>query len=329
MIHVTARSRASAVSARIAVAPALALSFVLSACGGSGGLSSTPTPAPAPVPTPTPTPTNTSLPATLSETFTAASAKTIATIGNATGAASDVSPSRSSYGTLSVAYDAAANSYTIADEAASRTFTSADTRTSDGAFEYYTQVEGTTTNELKLFRSGASNQTLALTYVSYANWSNEIRGTQTTRQLARYAVFGVPTTTATMPRTGTATYAGVADGTAIVGGQAYSLLGSTGTVSADFATGVVRTTLALSGSDPVSNSAGSTALGTLTGVGAVSTGTSRYTGTISGLGSNVSGSFGGGFFGPGAAETGLSFSALGDPSQGNNDSAVGVFVGKR
>jgi hypothetical protein len=322
-------SGASAIT-RLNITSLFTLAIALGGCGSSGsdgGVASTP------VPSAAPPVVNTQLPLTETETFNqAASAKIVGTVDTRTGAVEDVTlPSRASFATLSVAYNATRNTYTVADEASSKTFAPADLTAGTSSFDHYTQTTtvpgggpgSTTVSDLYLFRPGVNNSRLSLTYATYGVWATSQQGSSNTRLLSRFATFGVQTLLTSMPRTGSGTYTGIVDGVATVDNQAYRLTGSSGTVTANFATGVVRTNLALVGNpDVLSLAEGNVALGSLTGTGAIANQSNRYTGTISGLG--ASGSFGGGFYGPNALETAFAFSLNGD-----TNSAVGVFVGKK
>lgn len=295
------------------VTPALA---AISACGGGGGINVGPTPEP--------DPTNTSLPPTVSERFSAASGKIIADVANADGAASGVNlASRAAYGTLRVSYDAVKDSYTFSDEASSATFSPAERVASSSSFDTYRYASGTSTQELRLFRSSPSNDRLSLRYVTYGLWSTYQVGAIKTRYQTRIAMTGVKTSLADLPKAGTATYTGIADGIAALDGQAYRLAGSTGTLNVDFGTGVVKTEVDLVGqTDVTSDALGTIALGTIKGTAQIGGDQTRYTGTVRGLG--MEGSMGGGFFGPSADETGFAFSL----TDGTN-TAVGAFVGKK
>jgi hypothetical protein len=127
-----------------------------------------------------------------------------------------------------------------------------------------------------------------------------------------------------MPRTGSATYQGVVDGVGFDGaaGLQQGLRGSSGSLTANFATGSVSTSLSLRAPDFT---------GALSGSGTIGAGTSHFdgslTGTLNGVG--ATGSFLGGFYGPNAAETGHVFNAwTGSPSN-PGIGAVGAFVGKQ
>lgn len=237
-------------------------------------------------------------------------------------------PSRASFATLTIKYDSSDKSYTVSDEASSKTFLPSNLTSATDVFDHYVLIDGdgakdgnTTVSDFYLFKPGATNSKISLTYATYGVWATSQEGALNTHFLTRFATFGIET--ATMPRTGTATYNGIVDGLATVDNQGYRLTGSTGTLTANFATNLIRTTFTLVGNpDPLSLSDGSVMLGTLTGKGAIASGTSRYTGTVDGMG--ATGSFGGGFFGPSAQETALSFSA-----NGGSTSVVGVFLGKK
>jgi hypothetical protein len=190
-------------------------------------------------------------------------------------------------------------------------------------FDYYRFDSSGLGDELQLLKRSASNSRIQLSYLTYGLYS-EASGAETARHFSTGVfVIGQETATASMPRTGTGSYSGIVDGYASVGGAGYRLLGSTGTLSANFANGTIATTLVLQGnSDFLNGTLGSVRpFGTLDGLGMFASGTSHYSGTLTGLG--MSGQFAGGFFGPTANETGYSFSA-----SGGGDVMTGVFVGK-
>ena len=247
----------------------------------------------------------------------------------------------SATGAYTVSYDASANSYTltpntqvVTNNNQPITFTPANTNGSDAAFQYYKITNGSTVDQLSLFKSVTTNSRLALTYVTYGVWTRSVAGSSTTDFTSRFTTFGVQTSVGNVPTTGSATFTGIADGAAAINGQAYRLAGSTGTFTANFATGGVTTSLTLLGNPDVSSdNLGTTSLGTLTGTGTIGSGTgsssgfgsgrNTYAGSIAGVGT-TSGTLNGAFFGPAATETGYGFSAT-----GGGNSIAGVFVGKR
>ena len=175
---------------------------------------------------------------------------------------------------------------------------------------------------LSLFRPGAENSRLSLTYLSYGTLTRSTTQLSTSLD-SKFFVYGVRTSPANMPTTGSATFTGLADGLGSIGGTAYRFFGSLGTLTANFATGGLTTSLTLVGNpDVFSNVPGTTSLGTLTGTGTIGVGVNQYNGNISGIG--MDGRFIGSFFGPRASETGYAFSAT-----GGGNTAAGVFVGKQ
>jgi hypothetical protein len=178
--------------------------------------------------------------------------------------------------------------------------------------------------DLQLLKKSSTNSRIHLSYLTYGLYSGSW-GPQSARQFnIGVFVIGQETAATSMPRTGSGNYSGIVDGYASVGGMGYRLLGSTGTLTASFASGTIATTLSLRGnSDFLTGTLGSVQnFGTLNGTGTIAGGTSSYSGTLTGLGMN--GQFAGGFYGPVANETGYAFSA-----SGGSDTIAGVFVGKQ
>jgi hypothetical protein len=191
-------------------------------------------------------------------------------------------------------------------------------------FNYDNGDGATRRAELQLLKRSATNSRIQLSYLTYGLYS-DASGPETARVFNTAAfVLGQETAAASMPRTGSGTYSGIVDGYASVGGTGYRLLGSTGTLTANFATGAIGTTLVLLGnSDFLTGTLGSVQnFGTLNGTGLIHSGTNQYTGDLAGFGMN--GSFAGRFFGPAANETGYAFGAV-----GGGDTISGVFVGKQ
>ena len=309
------------------------LALSLSACGGGGGIAALP---PAPQ-TPTPTPTPSVAPAnTFSWDYAApvAGARLGLTINLATGATTGV-------GLLEGATRDAfrvqenGNQYAIwaghskwdedipifTHETLGAKPTSGDEASN---FDHYHFDWDGHSEDLQLLKKSATNSRIQLSYLTYGLYSSTF-GAQDARQ-SNIGVFviGQETAAANVPRTGSGNYSGIVDGYASIGGTGYRLLGSTGTLSASFASGTIATTLSLRGnSDFLTGTLGSVQnFGTLNGTGTIAGGTSNYSGALTGLGMN--GQFAGGFFGPVANETGYSFSAT-----GNVDTIAGVFVGKQ
>jgi hypothetical protein len=173
------------------------------------------------------------------------------------------------------------------------------------------------------------NATPNLVYSTYGDWQHRpLVG------LSRLGVFatGIPTTTAQLPTTGTATYAGSATGR-IMGAGVFDPLSFTGTttLNADFAARTISGTV---GNIRTANRAGtvtgimnSIALtgGTFDGVGF--SGTAAATAAPAGTTFDITGAtgqFGGQFYGPNAAEAAGSF-AVKTPTA----NVIGSFGAKR
>jgi hypothetical protein len=202
--------------------------------------------------------------------------------------------------------------------------TTGDEESNFDYFRYeYDDSSGTHLAELQLLNDSPSNSRIQLTYLTYGIYF-DAAGPQSARSFnTGVFLLGQETTAANMPRTGSGTYSGIVDGYASFGGTGYRLLGSTGTLTANFATGGISTSLFLSGnSDFLTGTSGAfRTFGTLSGTGAITSGTNEYSGDLSGFG--MIGAFAGQFFGPAANETGYAFGAV-----GGGDTIAGVFVGK-
>ncbi len=136
---------------------------------------------------------------------------------------------------------------------------------------------------------------------------------------------GSETPVSMMPQTGSASYSGIADGLWIDGGVTRRLYGSTATLTANFGTGQVTSSLNLRGlSDPFGDfTAGqATPLGLFTGTASISG--AGFAGNYA-ASAGYSGPFTGRFSGPAAEEYGLAFRLNG----GTNQTVVGMAVGKK
>lgn len=270
---------------------------------------------------------------------------------------------------VTVAYDAAADSYTmtaptgslvIVGTSMTQTFGPADLQPASPSLPNgvtYIKSNGTIREQLTLIAPGGS---VPLSYTVFGTWSRvnltdnglSIANTGTVRTM----VGGSPTLASDMPKTGSANYTIGVGGTAIVtrapgsdlgapfppsspgpgtGGAVtisdvlvsppgpvtttYALSGnSSGTFSANFASGAINTTLTLAGT-VVGSAAAPVNFGTFTGTGTLTSGGPGYTGTL--IGTPADGIFSGAFFGPQALETafgyflsGTKFSAAGGAS---------------
>ena len=243
-------------------------------------------------------------------------------IGNAAVVSFNRSNTPAHADSLDIKYDAPSKTYTLNGAGWTDTFGPAQLQTppagtTPGADSYRT---GTTPpNFFTVNKSGSDNPVAAARY-SYVTW-----GVWTRNQPNSTIVFGVAgyqTTSADLPKSGSATYSGQVQGVLSDPTGVYSLNStSTGGLTANFATGSVTTTLALSGKlTPTSavvdfgNYNGTATISSAAGYQGVLTSTSGYTGN-----------FDGAFYGPAAAETGYTFTLNRAPGE----SAAGLFVGKK
>lgn len=181
--------------------------------------------------------------------------------------------------------------------------------------------------ELRLFKTGSANSSIALSYVSYGLhlfWS-----INSPYEERRYFVFGIPTAGADVPKSGSASYQGLAEGTFTDGVTPYRMSG-TSTLSANFTTATVEAGLDLSattvvlGANPFVNVHYS-------GTGLITDpGSSHFEGKLlSAANPSYGGAFLGDFYGPSAKEYGFTFSISQSGSNpGGGGTGVGVAVGK-
>lgn len=295
----------------------------LAACGGGSPVLSTPTPTPTPTPS-TPAPTNDTLVnLQYSQSFEGTAAINPFTVSRPSGAASGGSNriNRS----ISVRYDAASRAYTVVhSDAETGTFTQANRNAAESTnvVTVYEKTSGNKTEQLALNNPGPANSEIALTYVTYGGWQAITDLGASLDVKTSFFVFGIPTTAAQLPKTGSATYQTLMTGQYADGNGVY-VLGGSSSFAADFAAGTVSF-----GMDPLGQNVVD---GSILNFGPVS-----GTGTINGLTSGFDASSGlrpagtysvdmiGRFFGPAAAEMGASFLLRGDSGYGN-----GVIVGKK
>lgn len=305
-------------------APAAVL--LLSACGGGGGGGPKPTPfVPTPTPTPTPTPDPT-FPLTSSATFQTITAERTEQTGGAPNLITVTSLGVSGRGpTVTFSYDAATGTYTIKNDTTSATFV-ASSGSRSGTFNKYTLESGQTTDELTLFRNVASGSYsgIQLSYLSFGNWSHA--NSQTGERQLTYFLFGYPTATSDMPRSGSASYntavtGNIRDIRPTVDGVTEYQVGGSATFSANFGSGTVSTELTLVRSDQLQ-------LGSYSGMGTISA--NEFSGTFSSTNQYFhSGAFMGGFFGPAAAEMGYTFTIRNynpDPTSGASVNYVDQWI---
>jgi hypothetical protein len=240
--------------------------------------------------------------------------------GGNTNSINDVKSSQEGFGTnVQLNYDAASNKYGLKIKQGGIDRTLAPVALSfNGANYIYSNETGSTTETLALVGWGVAP--LNLSYVTYGIWGRVEDNDNSGSAEFAVAAGGVATTPADMPKTGSITYSAGYAGV-ILRVDTYNIFGGSGTVTADFATGKVESSFSGT-SDFASNNFN------FTSSASIASGANSYSGTATGaagsLASGMTGTLSGGFFGPGAVETGGSFRL-----EGNDQKAVGAFVGSK
>jgi hypothetical protein len=139
--------------------------------------------------------------------------------------------------TSTIVYDAATGTYTLRDTGSlttTATFGPSNLVSSSGNFSTY----GTATNSFRRLNQSPTNTLIVLSYVDYGQWRRTSTANGVTSVNDTYVVFGSKTPTANIPRTGSATYSTVLDGTFVNKTGAYAVAGD-GSLTANFAGGTI------------------------------------------------------------------------------------------
>jgi hypothetical protein len=229
-----------------------------------------------------------------------------------------------------VHYDAVSGTYVFNDGSSNIGFSRSEyvSSKSTAAYTYYRDTSTGAT--LKLLNQSAANPVIALTYVTYAKWTPVPQSPIILND--NYVVFGAITPASAVPRSGSAAYNFILDGTYQVNGagsaKTYSLGGS-GRLTADFA----NASMGLTFTPVATNIANGSKIqfGTLTGGGFINAGESSWNATSRSRaadGTKTLFSSNGNFFGPQATEIGGAFTltqTLGTQTVG---AGAGALVGK-
>lgn len=299
----------------------LCATALLSGCGGGSGGNVASAPPP-PVAASTTSAPSTSSPVLAATTSVPSAGKDAYAVAGTIGEQPNnrlIGPDRDR---LKFDYDASTGNYLVWDNQ----YGPADSNPAEsenGNFRVFDPVSGWG-DTLTVLTNSANNSRIVLSYLSYGLYV-PVNGPGVFNQPEVIAfIFGTETPAGNMPRTGSATYQGIVDGVAFDGSAALQqgLRGSTGSLSANFATGSVSTSLAL-------RATGFT--GALSGGGTIGAGTGHFDGSLTGTlnGTGATGSFIGGFYGPNAAEAGYVFNAATGSPSNPGIGAVGAFVGKQ
>lgn len=229
--------------------------------------------------------------------------------------------------------------YAPADDSfVSPTFTAADkvASLSDSRFTVYRKTENGTDYQLKLYKPGAGNAELALSYASFGNWSivggKQLYPDSLTGPFEsnRFFVYGEKTPPGVLARSGSASYAGLVFGTAVNAGsgESWDITGSS-SIGIDFSQMSVEGTLKMSGLDAANGAI--LAVPDLNLDGFFDRIGNNFTASASSTDGRITnGQFAGQLYGPQGQELGGAFAAAlynGIGSVPTN--IVGVTVGKR
>jgi len=220
--------------------------------------------------------------------------------------------------TSKVVYDAAAGTYVLRDTGSlttTSTFGPSNQTSSNATFTTY----GTATNSFRRLNQSASNPLIVLSYVDYGQWRRTTTVSGTTSVNDTYLVWGARTPTASIPRTGGATYSTIVDGTFVNKNGAYAVSG-TGSLAANFAGASISYSATATGTKEVGS--GTIAFGTMTGSGSINYLSGMFNGTGTPDAEGYKMGLTGSFYGPAAQEVGGVFQITGNGGLGQ-----GALVG--
>ena len=208
-----------------------------------------------------------------------------------------------------VVYDPATDTYTLRDTGSLSTqssFGPSNIASTSGNFIIYSKNGGAETFRL------LDKSAVALTYVDYGEWKRSSTSNGTTSVNDTFVVFGSKTPSASVPRTGSASYTTMYDGNFVDKNGEHALSGA-GSMTADWASGTLSYTANINGVP-----SGSLAFA---GSGSINFRSAGFTTSTSSGGYNFSQS--GNFYGPSADEVGGLFRLWNRTGAGQ-----GAFVGK-
>ncbi len=300
---------------------------MLAACGGgASGVSSAPAPAPSASPTPAPSPAPTPTPTAgapiadlqVSQSFNTAATATDVALSLPDGIVQSTSTHSE---TLSITYDAASKSYTVATPTASRTYTPADARPIRFGGEVSYTKQGSTLTLVTIPYMGTR---IANRYVGMGYWQqNGVSGSTQQTAFSTFA-YGFETAGAAVPRSGTAHWLTDVFGLLTLPGKELRVVQGLADFDVDFGAAAYRLQGYLTESQVVSTGGTAGALNLQSG-GPLSSG-NGFSGLLSYQSSNgtMHGALAGRFYGPGAEEVGASFNA-----EGVGAALSGALTGQR
>lgn len=230
-----------------------------------------------------------------------------------------------------VHYDAASGTYVFNDGQQNISFSRTEyvAARSTAAYTYYRDTATGAT--LKLLNQSATNPVIALTYVTYGKWTPIAQPPVVLND--NYVVFGSITPASAVPRSGSASYNFILDGTwqqtGSPSGKTYSMAGN-GRLVADFTNATMGLTVTPVATNLTNGS--QIAFGTLTGGGFIDASTSSWNATSrtrAADGTKTLFSASGNFFGPSAQEIGGAFTLTRTLGTQEIGAGAGAIVGKK
>jgi hypothetical protein len=232
---------------------------------------------------------------------------------------------------MTVHYDAASGTYTVNDGQQNISFSRSEYVASKSSTAYTFYRDTATGGTLKLLNQSPTNPVIALTYVTYGKWTTVPQSPVVLND--NYLVFGSITPSSAVPRTGSASYNFLLDGTYQLagspGGKTYNLSGN-GQLTANFASATTGITLTPVATNTINGS--QIQFGTLTGGGFIDASTSSWNATSrtrAADGSKTLFSAQGNFFGPSAQEIGAAFTLTRTLGTAEIGAGAGAIVGKK
>jgi hypothetical protein len=231
-----------------------------------------------------------------------------------------------------VHYDATSGTYVVTDGSQNISFSRSEYLSTKSSGAYTAYRDTATGATLKLLNQSATNPVIALTYVTYGKWTPVAQSPIVLND--NYVVFGAMTPAASVPRSGSASYHFILDGTyqmngSPTGSKTYALSGN-GQLSANFGTATTAISFAPVATNTVNGS--KIQFGTLTGGGFIDASTSGWNATSrtrAADGSKTLFSATGSFFGPQANEIGAAFTLTQTLGTATVGAGAGALVGKK
>lgn len=223
-----------------------------------------------------------------------------------------------------VHYDAASQTYVLHDYEGDQGYSFSPGEIvagkSSAAYTFYRDTR--TGSTLKLLNQSASNPLIVLTYVTYAKWN--VPQTSPIILADNYVVFGQVTPAANVPRTGSASYKAILDGTYQNRSGTYRLSGN-----ANFVANFGNATMSVTATPIATSIANGSKLqfGSLAGGGFIRASSSSFNAVTPYIGTTRFSSQGS-FYGPQANEIGGAFTIKSSVG-GSAGEGAGAFVGKK